>query len=80
MYGHNLPPLVELGLTGLPKSGGGGYAPPPLSPPPLPPSLVYNQSSEYWIFKLYELSSRAAKDLNCPFLTSALDQNLDKQA
>ena len=21
---HNLPPMVEIGLTGLPKSGGGG--------------------------------------------------------
>ena len=47
-------------------------------PTPLPPYLVYNQSSEYWIFKRYQLTSWAAKDLNCPFLPSALDQNLDK--
>ena len=28
MGGHNLPPLVEVGLTDLPKSGGGMTAPP----------------------------------------------------
>ena len=30
--GDNVPPLVEIGLTDLPKTGGG----PPAAPPPLP--------------------------------------------
>ena len=30
--GHNLPPLVEIGLTDLPKSGGAPPAPPGTTP------------------------------------------------
>ena len=84
LYGNICPPLVGIRLTGLPKSAGGGggggvsYAIPSPHPASAILSLVYNQSSKYLIFKRYELSSRAAKDLNCPFLPSALDQNLDK--
>ena len=32
--GDNVPPLVEIGLTDPPKTGGGGFV-----PPPGPPSL-----------------------------------------
>ena len=35
--GENVPPLVEIGLTDLPKSGGGARAPPA---PPLAKGLV----------------------------------------
>ena len=36
MGGENVPSLVEIGLTDLPKTGGGGLSPPsPPSPPPL---------------------------------------------
>ena len=31
--GHNMPPLVEIGLTDLPKSGGAMAPPAPPAPP-----------------------------------------------
>ena len=37
--GENLPPLVEIGLTDLPKTGGGGLSPPS---PPLATALHMN--------------------------------------
>ena len=40
--GHNLPPLVEIGLTDLPKSGGAMVPPAPPGTTGLPFALLFN--------------------------------------
>ena len=44
--GDNVPPLVEIGLTGLAKTGRGEYVPPPL--PPRLRQACHGTFSRFW--------------------------------